>query len=289
MFWLFIGFIGVLVAIHMARPRFLRRELSAARFFTQLPQPKETRSRLRFGRPPVTRSLVMQMLVLLLLLTALFLSQKTFGSRESRGFGVWFVVDTSASMTAQQEGKPRMALVPGEIDAALDQVQEAAVSQDLAVCYKLSALDMERRDLLMSRDAGAIRQAAGNLEPRALGTDLDLIRTLLGLLENQSDSQCLVTHLVVVTDLPAPDWISEQGPVSIIWRDVGIKVNNIGFTGIQPSRNPLTGLVREVRAAVTAYGRPPKDAVLRVTGPDGARLMEEKIKWQAGNKWDVGF
>jgi len=105
MFLIFLGFLGLLVLIHMARPRFLRRELSSARFFKHLPQPKQTKSQLRVGKPPLTRSFIMQLLVLLLLITALFLSQKTFESTKTREWGLWFMVDTSASMTTLQKGK----------------------------------------------------------------------------------------------------------------------------------------------------------------------------------------
>lgn len=287
MLWVFIGFLGILVAIHMARPRFLRRELSSARFFMRLPQPRKTRSRLHIGVPPVTRSFMLQFLVLVLLLTALFLSQSSCVGEESRGLGVWIVVDTSAGMTAVQGGESRMDAARREVDRVLDRVREAA--GDLEVCYRLSAVDMERRDVLVSRDAGGVRRAVGALEPRTLGTDLELIRGLFALLNDQSDTQCLVTHIVVVSDLPAPDWVSRREAVHIIWRDVGKKVPNIGFTGIQPSRNPLTGLVRRLGVEVTAYGPPPGDAVIEVTGPDGGSVMNQVLTWQDDNTWSGGF
>ncbi len=287
MFWIFFGFLGLLVVIHMARPRFLRRELSSARFFFELPQPKQTKSHLRFGKPPITRSFIIQLSILLLLLLALFLSQLTFESSETRGLGVWFIVDTSASMTTLQEGKSRMAAAQREIDRVLDRVQEAAT--DLDVCYKLSTLDMEIRDLLTTREAGSLRQGVNHLEPRALGTNLDLIRSLLALLEDQPGSSCLVTHLVVITDLPAPGWISDQEHIHVVWRDVGLKVDNIGFTTIQTSRNPLTGLVREVNVEVYAYGTPPANARVRVTGPGETGVMDEILSWQEDNTWRGSF
>lgn len=287
MLWIFVVFLGILAAIHMARPRFLRKELSSARFFMRLPQPSKTKSRLRIGVPPVTPSFVLQFLILVLLLTALFLAQSGCVGEESRGLGVWVVVDTSAGMTTIQDGESRMDAAYREVDRALDRVGEAAGTLD--VCYRLSAFDMERRDLLVSRDAGGIRQAAGDLEPRTLGTDLELVRGLLAQLKDQTDTKCLVTHLVVVSDLPAPDWVSREEAVHIIWRDVGKKVPNIGFTGIQPSRNPLTGLVRQLGVEVTAFGAPPADAVIEVTGPDGRSVMNQVLTWQDDNTWSGRF
>ena len=40
MIWFLAGFLGALVAIYMARPRYRRRILSSARFFQELPQPR---------------------------------------------------------------------------------------------------------------------------------------------------------------------------------------------------------------------------------------------------------
>jgi hypothetical protein len=287
MLLIFLGFLGLLVLIHMARPRFLRRELSSARFFKQLPQPKQTKSQLHLGKPPLTRSFIMQLLVLLLLITALLLSQKNFESSETRKLGVWFILDTSASMTTLQKGKPRIVIARREIDRALDQIKRAA--KDLDICFKLSALDMERRDLLVTPAAGGIREAVNHLEPRALGTNLDLVRTLLARLEDQGDSLCFITHLVVLTDHPAPDWILDQEAIHVVWRDVGSKVDNIGFTTIQTSRNPLTGLVRNVNVEVTAYGKPPANARVQITGPDDARVKEEILSWQEDNTWRGSF
>ncbi len=287
MLCVFIGFLCALVLIHMARPRFIRRELSSARFFKQLPQPKQTKSQLRLGKPPLTRSFIMQLFVLLLLITALFLSQKTFDISETRKLGVWFIVDTSASMTTLEKGKPRIVTARKEIDRTLDQIKRTA--KDLDICYKLSALDMERRDLLVTPDARGIRQAVNHLEPRTLGTHLDLIRTLLARLEDQADSQCFITHLVVITDHPAPDWILDQEAIHVVWQDVGSKVNNIGFTTIQTSRNPLTGLIRDVNVEVTAYGRPPANSRVQITGPNNAPVKEGTLNWQEDNTWRGSF
>ena len=229
----------------------------------------------------------MQISVLLLLITALFLSQKTFESTKTREWGLWFMVDTSASMTTLQKGKPRIAAAQREIDRALDRVKKTA--EYLDACYKLSAFDMERRDLLVTHDAGGIRQAVNRLEPRTLGTNLDLIRTLLARLEDPSDPSCFITHLVVITDHPAPDWILDREAIRVVWKDVGLKVDNIGFTTIQPSRNPLTGLVREVNIEITAYGTLPANARLQVTGPDDARVKEEMVRWQEDNTWYSSF
>jgi hypothetical protein len=286
-FLLFFVFIGILVIVHMARPRFLRKELSSARFFTRLPQPQKTQSRLRIGAPPVTRSFVLQLLVLLLILAALFESQVSCGGSKSKGLGVWVVVDTSASMTARQDDGTRFNAARREVGRMIDRIRE--VSGGMEVCCRLSAFDMERREILETRDTASIVGAVKTLEPRPLGTNLELLRGLSASLRDQTDEQCRVTHLVVVSDLPAPEWVSQEKAFRIVWRDVGKKVSNIGFTRVQSQRNPLTGLVRRLDIEVTAYGVAPVGAVVEVTGPDGSSVLNQVISWQEDNTWSGSF
>ncbi len=293
MIWIFGGFLAVLVIVHMARPRYLRREISSVRFFMQMPQPKQTKSRLRFGKPPLTFSFIIQLFILLLLLTAVFLALTNYGSKKNKQVGVWFIVDTSASMTTQQNGKQRMAAAKLAAGTLLKQVAAEAGKQKMAVCYKLSALDMEVRDILTADETGAVSQAVEQLEPRALGTDLSLVRALPARLgrrgqENLAAAGCFVTHLVVVTDCPAPDWITRQDSVRVIWRDIGSKTASIGISAIRGVRNPLTGSVREVNIEVSKYGEAPAGTRLQVTSPEGEPVLNEILKWQ-DNIWQGSF
>lgn len=300
--WLLGGLLVVLVAIHMARPRFKEFTLSAARFFNALPPARKGQPRLRLGNPFKSWPLYLQFPILLLLLVAVLSIDDTFAGGESKGLGVWFMVDTSASMSTSQQGTTRMDAAQEEIKQAMMQAKSAVGSALLSeeellnqfvdqkktsFCLKLSAFDLEQRDLIVSPDAKATEQTANELIARPLGTDLNLIRTALSLLEDQSESECVITHLIVVSDQPAPEWVADEQITSItdvIWRDVGQAVDNIGFTDIQLSQNPLTGLVREVNLEVTAFGVAPTNSKLLITAPDGTALLDEPIAWQGNNK-----
>jgi hypothetical protein len=273
----------------MTYPRFLRRRISAARFFKDLPLPRRRQARLRHGKLELTLSFFLQLSILLLLLAAVFFSDKKLGYEEAKGVGVWFILDTSASMSTIQQNEPRMTAAAGEIEAVIEKAQHAARDQE--VCFRLSTMDLERRDLITGGNGFSIRQAMRNVAPRPLGTDLGIIRGIFGLLAGQAgdNNPCRVSHLVVVTDLPAPDWLWESKEIEVVWIDIAEPVNNLGFTNIRATRNPLTGLVAEVNLEVTAYGSVPAGARLLVIAPDETPLMNESLHWQQGAIWQGSF
>jgi hypothetical protein len=291
---LIIAGIVVLVVVYMTHPRFLRRRVSSARFFRDLPLPRR-QSRFRFGKLQTNLLFFLQLLVLLLILAAVFWPDKRLSGSAHQGLGVWFVVDTSASMSTIQQGEPRMAAAVKEVEQALVRAQQAA--KDKRLCFRLSTFDLERRDLVLGSDAFGVSQAVKNLQPRSLGTDLGIIRKLMQGTELQSQSQtpCRVSHLVIVTDFPAPGWSRENRDIEVVWRDIGKPVDNLGFTNIRASRNPLTGLVSEIQIAVTAYGTPSPNVRLLVTAPDRMEIKNQILDWQQGAEqdqtrvWQGGF
>ncbi|MFC2173817.1 vWA domain-containing protein [Acidobacteriota bacterium] len=262
MIWLAAGLLGTLLAIYMARPRFERRTLSSARFFFDLPQPKKRQPRLRFGRPIPTRGFALQCLSLLLVLSALLFKDKAYTHVETRGIGLWVLVDTSASMTTLQQGEARSEAALRTISQTLDTV--TASVKDGTPCYRVSAFDLERRDIATTQSAQAAKAAIRSLAPRPLGTDLSLIRHLMGLVSDQEASECPITHLIVVTDWAKPHWTADVDNLQVIWHDVGRPVDNLGFTAIRANRNPLTGLVQHVQVEVTAYGAAPGESRIAV-------------------------
>lgn len=286
--WLFGGLVGVLVVIYMTRPPFERRVLSAARFFNDLQSEDPPPWRLRWGNPLVSRPFYLQLLISLLLLAAVRSDQTTlFSSDDDKSIGLWIVVDTSASMSTSHGSATRMVAAHQEIKQAIAKADRAR--EDSGLCLRLSTFDLERQDSPATRDINAVRRAAANLEPRPLGTDLNLIRGLLGLLDDQSKAECFITHIVVVSDLSPPEWIADSGAAKVIWRGVGSAVDNVGFTDIQASRNSLTGLVRRVDLEITAFGEPPANARLLTTAPDGDSVLDETLSWPDDNTWRGSF
>jgi len=107
--WALAGLLAGLVALYMARPRFRRRTLSAARFLAGLPV-RETRRLAWSWHAPVTApAFWLQLLVLALCLAAVAgAAWRATGTAPAR-LGVWLLVDTSHGMTTRQDGADRMA------------------------------------------------------------------------------------------------------------------------------------------------------------------------------------
>ncbi len=280
---------AILVVVYMTYPRFLHRRLSAARFFKDLPPPQKEQPRLRWGKIHLTIPFFMQLLILLTILAALFFMERRFNAAESKSLGVWIIVDTSASMNTRQQGETRMTAALREVEQAVTTSQKAAKNRPL--CFRLSTLDLERRDLVKNSDALVIRQAAKNIVPRPLGTDLDILRRLLNSLKQHSPNPepCQVSHVVVISDLPAPLWLAENPNLQIIWRDIGLPVDNTGITSLRATRNPLTGVVAEVQVEVTYYGMPPTTTSISITAPGGTKIKDEAILWQRNHTWQGSF
>ncbi len=284
MIWFFIILLGVMVALHMARPRFERRVVSGARFFLHLPRVRENRSRLRWGRPPVSLLFFLRVSVMALFLGALVIGAFRFSGGEEVRPGVWLLVDTSAGMTVKQEGGTRMEAARKAAGDVLDEIRDARRGR--RVCFNLSAFDMERRDLVTAGDIHAVQRALAQLKPRPLGTDLSGLRRLVKRLAQQGDmapagagkNSCPITHVAVISETPAPDWVLEVDFPRIIWKDISRKVSNTGFTALRAVRNPLTGSVAEVAVEITRFGSPVGKVNLEITRPRESPVLQAPLQ-----------
>jgi len=264
---------ALLVVLYMAQPRFKRFRLSSARFFKEMPVPRERRFRFSVSRPELSRTFWLQMFALLLILIAFVLRHQTYkASAGGEGQGVWVLVDTSASMSTKQGGKARSALVADTIKQAVDEANRSMKRQ-----FRLSLFDMEVREItLPDSSIGAVLNREDDWAPRPLGTDLARLRAL-----PQPEEGFPITHLLVVTDRPAPDWIADVETPRIVWRDLSAPVENVGITAIDGARNPLTGRVSSFRVEVVAAraSSSPAALSLAIVGPGGRRVERPFKNW----------
>lgn len=287
MVWVALGLTLGLIALHMIKPRFVKRRLSSARFFADLPPARKGSPRLRFSSPVGSRPLYLQLPLMLLLCAALWFALERSNDTEQLGFGVWLAVDTSASMTTKDGGEDRMALAVEEARRAVDEARSKSGGRP--VCFRLSSFDLDLTMRAEAVESDAVRRALGELEARPLGTDLNLIRALRASLSNQEQGECTITHLVVVSDQPAPDWVAEDSPVETIWRGVGQPVANVGITNISADRDPLSDEIRQVDLTVTAFGPTPGLRELRVTNPRGETIVQQSLTWTSEGLWLGSF
>jgi hypothetical protein len=285
MIWM-IAIITGLVLAYMVKPPFKSVRLSAARFAGELPPARTPKFKFTLKIPNLTRSFWIQLIVMALLLIALLLfARKCSGSGEEK-LGVWLVVDTSASMSTIQDKMSRMEIAQKKVRQVLKQVRN--VSRDLDVCFRLSTFDTRVQLQLESGSIEDVSLKVAGLKPRLQGTDLLLLKPLMESTGNQ-EHNCRVTHLVVITDLPAPAWINDSTHLPVVWRNIGKKVENYGIAGIQGLRNPLSGEVSEITIEAKAYVKLQPGIRMMVKAPGGETLINEPVVWTEGNKWRKRF
>ncbi len=284
--WLGLAF-AALVLVHMARPGLERRRLSSARFFKDLPPIRKGAPRWRWGHPFSSAPLYLHLPILGLVAAAVLLSSQSWARREAKALGLWILVDVSASMSASRGESDRMAAAREEALAVIARAREVGTTADPRV--HLSTFDLEQRDLTADAPPDLAGELIGSLSSRALGTDLNIPRVLADRIRNAPDPGREITHLVVITDMPAPDWTAGEGAPVIIWRDVGLPASNVGFTDIHASRHPLTGLVKSVAVRITAFGQAPSDARFFVYDAEGVVILSQSIRWRADHTWQGSF
>jgi hypothetical protein len=281
-----------LVVVHMTRTRFRRREVSVARFFLELPPPAESQRRIELSNPLLSLSLYPQAALLALVLAALLALVRGCRPPAEKDLGLWVIIDTSSSMTTTQDGVPRLALARQEARTFLDRA--AGTAGSISPCLGLSSFDMEVREHLPpSRAAGLLGPGLERLEARPLGSELGSLRqalvtaaattTELPATGDEEQTACRPTHRLIITDLPAPDWISDLGATTI-WRDISQPVDNAGITDLTAERDLLSGNVRALTVTVTAHGRPPAGARLQLTSPSGT-VSNEPVAWLKSGVW----
>lgn len=304
--WIAGGVAAALVVVHMVRPYAVRSLISAARFFWPVAPPTSRRRRWRWANPLRSRPLWLQLPAALLLLAALLLYQQTVAAApQAQTLGVWLLVDTSASMSTQngQESRiQRAQLALSQVVAAATQAGEGA-----SLCFRLSTFDQELRHLMADADAAAVLTQGLTLQPRALGTDLALVQYLANHPADHAPG-CPVTHIVVISDQPAPQTAgallptaagtgvetavettvettvetAEARPVAplpVLWQSVGLGAANAAITAIEAQLDPLTHQVSRVTIHLTAYGEIAATQ-LEVTPPGGA-ASRVAPNWQA--------
>lgn len=285
--WLFGLLIIGLVALYVVNPPIRRVTLSAARFLTQLPdRPRPRKLRFSLRRLVSTPLFWLQLLVLLLLLVAALAWRNALAAELGpRRIALLLAVDTSASMSALQNSLPRLAAAQLQAVEAMNSAQVA--TRGGSWCARLATFDAGWRDLGTFRDITTAAAALDSLVPRALATDLDLVRRNLETSTDGTNEECAPSHIVVITDQPVPTWYTESSH-PLIWLDIGQVLPNVGFTAITPVRNALTGAVESIGVQVGAFGPAPTSSVVTITGPGGFALEREHT-WGQTIVWEFRF
>lgn len=272
------------VAVHMIRARFLSRPpISSAAFFKPLPPTQSPQ--FAIGNPLRSLPLYLRLAVVGLLIAATF----PITVRELPGvdapLGIWLVIDTSASMSARAGGVTRHAEA---VNLATQVIAAVEDREDLQPCWRALAFDMEVRYGTASPAAEAALQAVQEFAPRPLGTDVDLLRSHLAGQDIPTVSEgCPPAHVVVLSDRPAPDWLTAIETPRFTWLVAGAPTDNVGLIAIVPDRHPLSGRIDSLSVTVAAYGARPDGVSLQVQTEVAEELLP--INWDADGIWNVSI
>jgi hypothetical protein len=257
--------------------------LSAAQFF----EPSQARRENNFqvSLVPLSLQLLLRLGLMACLLIALWPNLGGLPAQPNAAVNLWILLDTSASMTTVQSEQTRWAAALEEAQRAIEAAAIAANGQPF--CIQLSGFDMERypQQGNLYRDARLAGEGLGQFNPRSLGTEIGIVLQAVADSTLQvQENECPPTHIVVITDLPAPaTGLDYQGEPRIIWRDVAVPIDNIGFTELASERDPLTGGVQTVTVQMRAYGE--QNAVrLVITDSEGQTIETADADW-LGDTW----
>lgn len=268
-------FILILIILYMFRPYYQPFEISSAEFFETVKGPTIS---LRFNILSLVTSTPfwLQLFILGCLLLAVLFSDRGLPQAPVESIGILIAIDTSASMSTRDGAQTRMDTARQEVDRVRAQVV------DLSEAYS----DVRFCESLVAFDSGGIRIQDGtsleNIDHRALGTATSILRiwleSLLSAEMGQNNISCHPTHVVIITDVTAPEWVT-QSEIPVIWRDVGEPVPNVGIVSIEPRGSELFGWNGSVEVSITAYGTPPPTTSIAILDGNNNLIDSRELSW----------
>jgi len=259
-----------LIALYLTQPVYREFRLAAARFFEEEPRSNQSRLQISLRSLLLSPPFYLQLAVLMTLMAAMILTLLDQGIRSpSQQIAVWVVVDTSGSMSVPAESGNRF-------DIALHEVGDLMLRLDtfppeVQRCVSLFTFDMSIEQIADNIGPATVTSALSETGPRALGTDVNLIRQLLVRAASE-DLNCTPTHVIIYSDLPAPDLIVES-ETFVIWQVVGSPADNVGLTSIRLLQGLLPGVSQGLDVAIVGYGNQVVGATLIVTDQSGRDVL----------------
>lgn len=268
-------FILILIILYMFRPYYQPFEISSAEFFETVKGPTIS---LRFNILSLVTSTPfwLQLLILGCLFLAVLVSDRGLPQTPVESIGILIAIDTSASMSTRDGVQTRIDTARQEVDRVRAQIV------DLNETYS----DVRFCESLITFDSGGIRVQDGipieNIDHRALGTATATLRVWLeSVLSGETEQNsviCQPTHVVVITDVTAPEWVI-QSEIPVIWRDVGEPADNVGIVSIEPRGSELFGWNGGIEVSITAYGTPPLTTSIAILDANNNLIDSRDLSW----------
>jgi hypothetical protein len=245
--------LGVL-AWYLQRPAPRQLRLSFARLLPDPPQLPRPLPRFALSVPFRSISFWLHLLTVLFALAAIWSDLRLQYSRPSPQIGLRLVLDISHGMGTSDGGSTRLEIARDIARNESAFAQAAAGTAPYCDEVVLSAQTARRSSVA---ELGSVEVAPGGADVLAL---LEAAR-----LENDG---CAITHVTVLSDLPAPatDW--PDGSPALRWIQVGDPVSNIAISGGRQIPPNLDGTPASVIVQVATFGDVDAPALI-IEGPDG--------------------
>ncbi len=263
-----------LVILYLTQPVYRPFRLSAARFFNEEPRSHESRLRISLASLLLSRPFYLQLLALLAMLAALVFAMRDHSIlTPGQHIGLWVVVDTSGSMSVHHGGENRLDIARRDISDLMSRID--TFPAEVQICISVYTFDMELTRRALNVRPAEVNGVLAQVTPRPLGTDVSLLRQLLAPSDDEMQ-ECAPTHMVIFSDLPAPE-IAVNAPIPMIWRAVGRPATNVGLTSVRFAHGLLPGTGKGLDVEVASYGEQVQGAALMVTDATGTEVFKKLL------------
>lgn len=242
-----------LLVWHMQRRSPAKVALSFARL---LPEPRpaaEAERRFALRLPLGTVEFWLRMTAALLALIAIWGGWTWLATSRGQGVGLRIVLDVTDGMGVASADGIRLSEAVAVARAQLQEAEQGAGDQFCAELIRVGAQPGVLEGLAALRRATPLREGG---EIGALLTAVD-----------REARDCPITHVLVLTDRPAPVREATGGP-RVIWHQVGEPVANAGLARVLLRRPDLAGAPAELEISVRVDGEMPPPRLV-VEGPSG--------------------
>ncbi|MCP4535751.1 MAG: VWA domain-containing protein [Chloroflexi bacterium] len=279
--------IAALIVLYLTSPHYTQFPISSAVFF-QVEERAPDIQVPRWRTLRLTWIFVLQCMTLVMLLIAAICAKIAIDIKpQQEHVGVWITLDTSASMSTLEGSQTRIDLACRQVERLVTHLNKL----DSDVCIDFYTFDLGEKNIQPNVSPDAVLDAVSGIQHRPLGTDVGLVRGLIERsikrsTESNSDSSCPATHVLVVTDMPAPVWINEeslssgdvQTTTQTIWLDVATQVDNVGIVNVQRT-GTVFNTTGEIKVELAAYGSIPLETTLTVTDERNDEMKLENVNW----------
>lgn len=242
------------LAWYLQRPAPRDMALSFARLLPDPPKAPRPVPRLALALPVRSLAFWLHLLAVVLALAAIWADLRLRLSTPDPQIGLRIVLDVSHGMGTVAGGASRLDLA-------------RAVARDEAAAARAAAGAAPYCDEVILAGLSQRRTGLDGLET---ATVLPEGADALALLEaaRQEDAGCAITHVLVLSDLPAPTATWPEGAPALRWVQVGDPVPNAAITAVRQIPPQLDGTPAAVIVTVDVYGDIGTPALV-VSGPGG--------------------